>query len=79
MWSAKSTGQIMNLPLVSVVMIVFNEEDYLADSIQSILNQTLADFEFIIIDDGSTDKTSEILEKYKEVDKRIKIFNNINN
>lgn len=69
----------MNSPLVSVVMIVFNEEDYLADSIQSILNQTLADFEFIIIDDASTDKTSEILEKYREVDKRIKIFYNVNN
>jgi glycosyltransferase involved in cell wall biosynthesis len=69
----------MNPTLVSVVMSVFNEEDFLADSIDSILNQTLADFEFIIIDDGSTDETSKILEKYRNIDKRIKIFSNISN
>ena len=58
-------------PPVSVVMPVFNREKYVQDSIQSILDQTFSDFEFIIIDDGSTDFTIEILESYH--DKRIRL------
>lgn len=56
-------------PLVSVVMSVYNGEKYLRDSVESILNQTFKDFEFIIIDDGSTDNTKKIIQSYK--DKRI--------
>jgi glycosyltransferase involved in cell wall biosynthesis len=48
-------------PLVSVVMAVHNEENNIRAAIESILNQTFTDFEFIIIDDGSTDKTPEII------------------
>jgi len=66
----------MNNPLVSVVMGVYNEEDYLKETIDSILNQTLADFEFIIIDDGSEDKTQNILNEYKKIDSRIKLISN---
>ena len=69
----------MNKPLVSVVMGVYNEEDYLKETIDSILNQTLADFEFIIIDDGSEDKTQNILNEYKKIDCRIKLISNRKN
>jgi glycosyltransferase involved in cell wall biosynthesis len=59
-------------PLVSVIMPVYNQEKYLADCIESVLNQTYRDFEFIILDDGSTDSSAEIIHKYAHKDKRIK-------
>lgn len=62
------------MPLVSVVMSVFNAEVYVGEAIESILNQTFNDFEFIIVNDGSEDSTSDILEKYRKNDKRINIF-----
>lgn len=64
--------------VVSVLMPVFNGEKYLAEAIESILNQTYSDFEFIIINDGSTDSTAEILERYRQRDRRIKIYNQSN-
>lgn len=66
----------MNKPFVSVVMAVYNEEDYLKETIDSILCQTLADFEFIIINDGSEDKTQNILNEYEKIDCRIKLIAN---
>lgn len=50
---------------ISVVMPVYNEENYLSASIESILNQTFTDFEFIIIDDGSTDDSAKIIKSLK--------------
>lgn len=67
------------LPKVSVVMGVYNGSCYLSESINSILNQTFTDFEFIIIDDGSTDTSWEILTKYAEGDRRIKLYKNDDN
>ena len=61
-------------PQVTVLMTVFNGEKYLAKAVESILDQTYRDFEFLIIDDGSTDHTREILESYK--DPRIKVIHN---
>lgn len=59
-------------PLVSVVMPVYNAEKYVGEAIKSILNQSFTDFEFLIFNDGSKDKSSKIIKSY--VDKRIKYF-----
>jgi glycosyltransferase involved in cell wall biosynthesis len=56
---------------ISVVMPAYNAELYISKAIESILNQTWPDFEFIIIDDGSTDNTSNIINAYAEKDDRI--------
>lgn len=63
-------------PLVSVFLSVYNGEQHLREAVESILNQTFRNFEFLIINDGSTDSTREILESY--VDPRIKIFHQSN-
>ena len=63
--------------IVSVIMPVYNGETYLKEAIDSILNQTLTDFEFIIINDGSTDKTEEIILSY--TDTRIRYIKNETN
>ena len=60
-------------PLVSVVMPVKNGMPYLAEAVESILAQTLSDFEFIIVDDGSTDETTLILESFAAEDGRIRV------
>ena len=57
---------------ISVVMAVFNGEDYLEDTVKSILEQSYRDFEFIIVNDGSTDSTGKILEQFK--DRRIRLI-----
>ena len=61
---------------ISVVMSAYNAEKYLQEAIDSILNQTFTDFEFIIVNDGSTDTSLKIIESYK--DERIVIFNQKN-
>ncbi|SFU80236.1 glycosyltransferase [Xenorhabdus koppenhoeferi] len=66
-------------PRLSVLMSVYNGEDYLAESIDSILSQTFEDYEFIIIDDGSTDSTSSILSSYAKKNMRIRIITNEKN
>lgn len=58
-------------PLVSVIVPAYNVEKYLAPCLDSILNQTFSDFEIIIIDDGSTDRTPEVIYKYS-LDPRIR-------
>jgi glycosyltransferase involved in cell wall biosynthesis len=65
------------MPLVTVLMPVYNGEKYLVESIDSILNQSFKDFEFLIINDGSTDKSEEIIRSYQ--DPRIRIINNEEN
>ena len=66
-------------PKISVVMATYNTEYYLPTSIESILVQTLDDFELIIIDDGSTDTTWEQLTKYADADQRVTLLRNSSN
>ena len=63
-----------SMPQVSVVMAVYNGEAYLAEAIDSILAQTLRDFELIIVDDGSTDGSASIAYAYQRRDSRIRIL-----
>jgi glycosyltransferase involved in cell wall biosynthesis len=62
----------MNKPIVSVVMVVCNVERFLAEAIESILAQTFCDFEFIIVDYGSTDGSESIISSFAANDQRIK-------
>ncbi len=66
------------VPTVSVCMPVFNAEPYLRLAVESILQQSFTDFEFIIIDDGSTDKSRQILEQYARRDARIRLVSRPN-
>lgn len=67
----------MEVPKVTVLMPVYNGEKYLGEAIESILNQTFTNFEFLIIDDGSTDNSVEIINSYN--DKRIIFVKNDKN
>lgn len=60
------------MPEISVLMSVFNAENYLGEAVQSILSQEFGDFEFVIVDDGSTDRSSSILRSFR--DPRIKLI-----
>ncbi|MDD4353774.1 MAG: glycosyltransferase family A protein, partial [Candidatus Nanoarchaeia archaeon] len=64
---------------ISVIMSAYNTERYIAEAIESILNQTFKDFEFIIIDDGSTDDSLKIIKRYVKKDRRIKLIHNKKN
>ncbi len=65
-------------PLISVVMSVYNCESFVEEAVNSILSQTFADFEFIIIDDGSTDNTHHILQLLSRQDSRIRLYRQSN-
>jgi len=72
-------GKSVTSPEVSVVMSVYNGEKYLTEAIESMLNQTFTNFEFIIIDDGSTDESLAIIQKYSNQDERIILVRNEKN
>ncbi len=65
---AKQSNCSYELPLVSIVIPAFNAADYLREAIDSVLNQSYPNIELIVLDDGSTDETSEILNRYPEGD-----------
>ena len=62
----------------SVIIPVYNVEEYLEECLESIVNQSFKDFEVICVNDGSTDNSLEILQKYAEKDKRFKVLNQEN-
>ena len=64
------------MPEISIIMSVYNGEDYLAETMDSIVNQTYKDWELIAINDCSTDSTAQILSSYAEKDERIKVYTN---
>lgn len=67
----------MNEPLVTVAMAAYNSELYIKESIESILTQSYKNIEFIVVNDGSTDSTKEIVLSFN--DSRLKLFDNITN
>lgn len=64
--------------MISVIMPAYNSERYISEAIESVINQSYKNFELIIVDDGSTDRTPEIIDKYVETDLRIKVFHREN-
>lgn len=66
-------------PLISVLMTAYNREEYIAEAIESVLSSTYKNFELIIVDDASIDKTVEIAKEYELKDERIKVFVNDKN
>ena len=64
---------------ISVIMSVYNGEKHIEDAIESILNQTFRNFEFIIVDDASFDNSLKIIQKYATLDNRIKVIRNLKN
>lgn len=66
-------------PIISVIMAVYNDEKYLREAVESILNQTYGNFEFIIFDDASTDNSANILKKFAMQDKRVRLIINEKN
>ena len=69
----------MSTPKVSVIMPNYNCEKFLPGAIESILNQSFTDYEFIIIDDDSRDRSWEIIQEYAKKDSRIKAIKNEKN
>ena len=67
------------MPTISVIMSVYNEEATIAEAIESVIAQTYTDWEFIIINDCSTDRTLEILKRYARQQDRIRILENRHN
>jgi glycosyltransferase involved in cell wall biosynthesis len=68
----------MGIPAVSVVMPVCNAEAYLAEAVKSILSQTFEDFDFVIVNDGSTDRSQKMLEEFARADRRINLISRAN-
>ncbi len=66
------------MPVISVIIPVYNAECYLAECVDSILHQTFTDFELLLIDDGSTDNSLEICKHYAAEDSRVKMFSQTN-
>ena len=62
------------MPKVSVLIPAYNVEPYIEECLDSVLNQTLQDFEIVCVDDCSTDGTLDILRRYEAEDDRIKVF-----
>lgn len=62
--------------MISILMTSYNREKYIKESIESVLSQDYSDFEFIIVDDASTDSTWDIILEYTQIDKRIQAYRN---
>lgn len=67
-----------NKHLVSIITASYNYEDYIKDTIESVINQTYENWELIIVDDGSTDNSVEVIKSYCEQDNRIKLYQHEN-
>ena len=66
------------MPKISIIIPVYNAEQYLEECLLSISQQTFTDFEILAINDGSTDRSLEILKKYQEKEPRLKVFSQVN-
>lgn len=68
----------MDKPLISIIVPTYNVEKYVEKCIKSLINQTLSNIEIILVDDGSTDRSGDICDKYEAIDKRIRVIHQTN-
>ena len=68
----------MNRPLISIIMPVYRVELFVAKAIESLQKQSYDNFELVIVDDGSPDKSGEICDSYAKKDNRIKVIHKKN-
>lgn len=61
-------------PIVSIIIPVYNVENYLQDCLNSVLHQTLKELEVILVDDGSTDSSGDICDRYQSIDSRVRVY-----
>ena len=73
-----STGETLRVPALSVVTTVYNTERYVAAAVDSVLRQTFRDFEYILVDDGSTDGSLSILRDFERRDPRVRVISRPN-
>lgn len=73
------TGAADKQPLVSVIMPAYNAEKYIGEAIASVCAQTYENWELLILDDGSADRTVEIAQAYAQRDARIRVLRNLQN
>ena len=69
---------LSDVPLISIIVPIYNAEKYIRECVDSILDQTFIDFQVVLVDDGSTDSSSNICDEYAIKDKRVKVFHKIN-
>ena len=68
----------MNNPLISIIVPVYNVEKHISECIESLLNQTYQNLEIVLVDDGSTDESGKICDKFAQKDNRIKVYHKPN-
>ena len=68
----------LTTPKVSVIMPVYNSKQFLPEAIESVLKQSMSDFELILVNDGSTDGSAEVCDKYADTDGRIRVIHKKN-
>ena len=74
----KDNIEMVNKELISIIVPIYNAENYLYRCLDSIINQTYAKLQIILVDDGSTDSSGEICEQYAKNDARIEVIHTIN-
>ena len=68
----------MDMPVVSIIVPIYNVEAYIERCIQSLLDQTESAIEVILVDDGSTDRSGQLCDQYAETDQRIRVLHKKN-
>src|SRR5262245_16106759 len=74
----KAPGRPLASPAVTVAMSVYNGERFLREAVESVLDQSLDDLELVVVDDGSTDSTPQILDECGSIDSRVVVYRQVN-